>query len=111
MAADNVNDAEDINIDSEGGYILVMTLNGGTADLRKTDATALAARLQKADTALQEGDVGGAAMKDEDYYVPLSTHLAVVAGLNARLEAIEAIIGAGQIVVFEGNVFEEGVFN
>ena len=113
--ADNINDAEPIGIDS--AFLLAYTMTGGTVDLRHVPGTNIAPALALANTALQPADLGDSGKFPADYYLTVDQYNAALAAQNAyivaletRITQLEAMIGVSNVIVFENNVFEPGVF-
>lgn len=80
-------------------------------------SAAIATAVAKANSALQDTDVGGAAFEPADAYVRVSAHAAAIADLTTQITSLtatvaqlSALVGSGSIAVFASDVYEPGVF-
>lgn len=102
---------------AEGGYIMTLQKPGTDVEIKQLPMADVSSKLDLADTALQPTDVSDMAFEDPASFVTQVEHQAIIAEqaaqiavMQSQIDQLFSIVGVGAIIVFEPDVFEEGVF-
>lgn len=116
--ADDTDVDQGLTVDfNSPGYVTCWYNDAGTLRWIKIPIADFAAVKAKADLSLTSDDVGTAAFHDDTHFQTATDAASAAAAqsltnaeLQQRIDALEAIIGAGGIVVYEPDVYESGVY-
>lgn len=101
---------------ADGGYLATVS-DAGTPGWSRTPLSEVHAGVVLATTALQPANVGTAAMLNveevataAELTAALAAQVAINASLQAQIDALVALSGAGEVTVYEAGIYEPGIY-